>query len=378
MHKDATAIPYQIWLKSHQPFHWFAEFYEIIQNRGGFDVIIGNPPYVEYSEKKAEYKLKGFETEKCGNLYAFVIEKTYSILNKNGVMGMIIPISAFSNLSMEILQKFLKKLPLSYISHYHQRPASLFEGVLQRLSIFISYKENKKTEIFSTNVIRWNSNNRNFLFSNIKYIKSEHNKQNNSLKINTSIENEILNKYQTHKPISTLISKINIANNSVYYRTAGGGYWATILNTPFETDSLSNKKTSFQKEYNSKIISAILNSNLFWWYYTINFDQFNFKDYMIFGFCFNYTSDKILFEKLIKLSDQIEEELLKNATKYIIKSKTRGSNETITYNKYLSKNTMNEIDKVLAVHYGFTAEELDFIINYDIKYRMGKELDQEE
>lgn len=25
----------------------------------------------------------------------------------------------------------------------------------------------------------------------------------------------------------------------------------------------------------------------------------------------------------------------------------------------------------LAEHYGFTPEELDFIINYDIKYRMG-------
>jgi len=25
-------------------------------------------------------------------------------------------------------------------------------------------------------------------------------------------------------------------------------------------------------------------------------------------------------------------------------------------------------------HYGFTDEELDYIINYDIKYRMGKDL----
>ena len=34
-----------------------------------------------------------------------------------------------------------------------------------------------------------------------------------------------------------------------------------------------------------------------------------------------------------------------------------------------------KIDKVLAKHYGFTEEELDFIINYDIKYRMGTELE---
>ena len=39
---------------------------------------------------------------------------------------------------------------------------------------------------------------------------------------------------------------------------------------------------------------------------------------------------------------------------------------------------IDEVDKVLAQHYGFTDEELDFIINYDIKYRMGKELDTED
>ena len=33
---------------------------------------------------------------------------------------------------------------------------------------------------------------------------------------------------------------------------------------------------------------------------------------------------------------------------------------------------LDEIDTVLAKHYGFTSEELDFIPNYDIKYRLGR------
>jgi len=33
---------------------------------------------------------------------------------------------------------------------------------------------------------------------------------------------------------------------------------------------------------------------------------------------------------------------------------------------------LDEIDTVLAGHYGFTPEELDFILNYDIKYRLGR------
>lgn len=40
----------------------------------------------------------------------------------------------------------------------------------------------------------------------------------------------------------------------------------------------------------------------------------------------------------------------------------------------LSKFIIDEIDKSLAHENGFTDEELDFIINYDIKYRMGDEL----
>jgi hypothetical protein len=38
----------------------------------------------------------------------------------------------------------------------------------------------------------------------------------------------------------------------------------------------------------------------------------------------------------------------------------------------LSKPIIDQIDRVLAQHYGFTAEETDFLINYDIKYRMGR------
>ncbi len=46
------------------------------------------------------------------------------------------------------------------------------------------------------------------------------------------------------------------------------------------------------------------------------------------------------------------------------------------YPKY-SKPIIDEIDRVLAKHYGFTNEELDIIINYDIKYRMGRDVEEE-
>ena len=53
---------------------------------------------------------------------------------------------------------------------------------------------------------------------------------------------------------------------------------------------------------------------------------------------------------------------------------------TISYEKFrprLAKLVIDEIDTVLAGHYGFTAEELDFILNYDIKYRLGRSTENE-
>ena len=52
--------------------------------------------------------------------------------------------------------------------------------------------------------------------------------------------------------------------------------------------------------------------------------------------------------------------------------------DTIEYDEFsvgLSKPIIDAIDRVLARHYGFTEAELDFILHYDIKYRMGKDAD---
>ena len=77
-----NAAAYDEWRASHQPFHWFVEFYGIM-SKGGFDVVIGNPPYVEYNTVRKEYQLKGFSTTETSaaisDIYAnVVIEQSYS------------------------------------------------------------------------------------------------------------------------------------------------------------------------------------------------------------------------------------------------------------------------------------------------------------
>ena len=68
------------------------------------------------------------------------------------------------------------------------------------------------------------------------------------------------------------------------------------------------------------------------------------------------------------------EDLKRNSKQKHCRYKTTGQVEYDEYYPRYSKPIIDEIDKVLAEHYGFTEEELDFIINYDIKYRMGDAL----
>jgi len=104
-----TNISYDTWLLAHQPFHWLAEFYEIINEHGGFDVIIGNPPYVEYNKKikgvavSDVYNLVKYETLPCGNLYAYVLERSKTLLNQYGYISMIVPLSGHSTERMALL-----------------------------------------------------------------------------------------------------------------------------------------------------------------------------------------------------------------------------------------------------------------------------------
>ena len=72
-----------------------------------------------------------------------------------------------------------------------------------------------------------------------------------------------------------------------------------------------------------------------------------------------------------RLYTKLSENLEANATPKEIRTKQGHVIEYKEMKALLSKRYVDKIDRGLAKHYGFTDEELDFIINYDIKYRMG-------
>ena len=124
-------------------------------------------------------------------------------------------------------------------------------------------------------------------------------------------------------------------------------------------------------------IAAILNSTLFYWFWHAYSDGFHcgYRDVRAFVVGFLLESEEL--PKLQHLGQELMGELQNSTTTRIVYSKATGRIEYDEFNPRTCLSTIRKIDRVLAQHYGFTEVELDFIINYDIKYRMGRNSGEE-
>ena len=380
----APGMDYDKWKKSHQPFHWLAEFYDIIYGNGGFDVIIGNPPYVEYNKKVQGiavsdiYKLYGYQTIECGNLYAYVIERVSKIICSKGKTGMIIPHSSICTDRMLSLYDLFRDQK-GWFSTYDTRPSKLFDGVDQRILIYIL----GSSQAYTTRYYHWNTEYRPYLFQSIRYTSGYFIESYVSLsKISTDLEGSILSKILANSSMANMYFKSG--NNSIYYHGAPRYFTRATTFPPYfynekdgEKLSVSIRKVSFAEKELAEIASCIICSSLFYFWFVATSDCRHLNSREVDNYPYSVGDEKEN-KKMSILSNQLMRDFLKNKYRKSTYYKATGQ---VIYDEFypkFSKPIIDEIDKVLAKHYGFTEEELDFIINYDIKYRMGDELGSQE
>ena len=132
----------------------------------------------------------------------------------------------------------------------------------------------------------------------------------------------------------------------------------------------SYKRINVSKSY-KEIIFDILNSSLFFYFWIVTSDCYNLTHNYFAIFKIPEIENK---KELCVLAKRLNVDLMSKINIVEYTYKNRGKVRFAQFFPKKSKPIIDEIDKVLATHYGFTDEELDFIINYDIKYRMGDEL----
>ena len=370
------------WLTDTQPFHWYTEFYPIMAERGGFDVIIGNPPYLEFS-KVDKYTVNGYQSISCNNLYALVVERSKCLLNDMSRLGMIVPISISSAEAFLPLRKSLNtRFNRYWFAHYSNRPGQLFEGAQNRLTIFIADRANTGKKIFATKYHRWDAKNgeRQHLFSKLQYEECYDLSQKCVCKAGNAIAISVLSKLCDNTRLG--LQEAKIGRHEVFWVRVPG-YFCTFLSWHLKAISIAGGiekprgeilSIAFGSSNDADVALSVLNSNLFYLYFSAYTDtrHVNPSDVRCFPFSFQDVSP-LLSRGLVSFALKLKKDF-KKKMKYVIKSGLKI--ESVDAQK--SKSIIDEIDELLAKHYGFTEEELDFIINYDIKYRMGDELNAEE
>lgn len=365
------------WKKSHQPFHWYVEFYGIMSN-GGFDVITGNPPYVEYSKVRKSYFVREYTSNTCNNLYAYVLERSKVLQGLYGRVGMIIPISLLCTERMIPLQKLALLHGESWNSSYDMRPSQLFNGVSQRLSIYLYSSSNPPKTIHFGGYRRWHEEERSGLLSLTNYTSLY--QSNFELgycpKISESSETAILKKLDGQKIRDF---EVPIHEYPIYVHRIVRYFVKAIDFVPYFWNESDGQKRS--EDYKPIFLSpefiypiaALLNSSLFYWFWRTFSDGFHcgYRDIRNFGLGNFKESHEIL--ELERLGKILMQALQKSAIRKAVISKATGRVEYDELHPKACLNLIREIDRVLAKHYGFTDKELDFIINYDIKYRMGRD-----
>ena len=107
-------------------FDWHAEFSEIMK-AGGFDAVIGNPPYIriqtmkEWAPVEVEVYKQIYTAASAGNydIYVVFVEKGLSLLNKTGKLGFILPHKFFNAQYGEALRSLIAKgRHLKHVVHF--------------------------------------------------------------------------------------------------------------------------------------------------------------------------------------------------------------------------------------------------------------------
>ena len=269
---------YEKWRSSHQPFHWYVDFYPLMA-AGGFDAVVGNPPYVEYPKVRSTYQIQNYESLDTGNLYCYCIERLSVLCGSSGFSGLIVPIAIGSVGDTVKIRKICSaNYGKLWSSHYAIRPAKLFDGVEQRLSILIGQHGVVKGEWYTTKYNQWFADERKDLFSRLSLTRMPALQAEDSPwpKIGSIIESEILKKLDAFHKYPTQRLLTDSSEWKLYFHRTPG-YWIRMLDflpffeSPAGDRSVHHIRELFAKssEDRAEIASIGSSSLYFWWFFSI-------------------------------------------------------------------------------------------------------------
>lgn len=331
-----------------------------VQSKIKHHIIVGNPPYVE--DSKSGLSL----SKKYGNIYANVLINAAEMIEKNGTMGFIIPLSYVSTPRMKQLREELETLvPEQYILSFADRPDCLFDSVHQKLCILIGKDKRVPVTLYTGNYQYWYKDERESLFRNLRVIKNHHQCADFIPKLGTQIDVDIYEKVSD--PITTTsIYEVSRHGCESVYLNRREAFWMKAYRT--KIDDPEYKVFSFATAQEADFCYCIINSSLFWWYWICVSDCWHVSKALN-----NFRMPAMPnIEGATNLASLLIDKL--EATKVYVGTKQ-------TQYEYKHRECLEEIhaiDDFINAAYGLTKSESEYIKSFAIRYRTSGGIDADE
>lgn len=357
-------------------FLWHTWFNDVFQ-QGGFDILLGNPPYgAKLSDSEKRIYKQNYITAKTirgiqkGSLdsYTLFIELVYSLLSMGGCMAMIVPISITSSDALSGVHRLLfSNCDNIHISSYAVRPEPVFKNAVVNTSILTLSKTGKPCEhVYATKMYRKGHNfNLQYLVDHLKFVDVKRLLLFGRIpKISEPTELRILYKLSSCHRLGEYLQS---SGSPIVYRFAGGRYFKVVTNY---SNGSSAERTIYFDPRIANSIGCILSSNLSFWFYQIYSDNLNWKNYEI----SQVPIPELTSETISKLEKLYKDYLIDIEKKANIRQSSGNSSYKVnSFKEYKigrSKAIVDKIDDLICPLYGLTKEETEFIKNYEIEFRL--------
>lgn len=346
----------------------------------GFKGVIGNPPYSVFAE--SDY-FKALPAGSTGNLFGHFIAKGVELNAREGAFSFIVPLSFASGSDFENVRcQIYRNYGNLRSSHYSIRPARLFDGVDQRMTIFLARNKGEPPCVVeSSRLYRYSKEEREELVRHPIMGKAGTIKEGFIPRVADDIGASIYKKFLSiGTKIADCCRKTDTDGEDLsapWWYHSVGRYWLKAYDfTPhFTRDGVGGISANIKSIIPismeaAKACIAVVNSNLFYFWWIMQSDEFHLLSSEIFSMAI---PDSLITDvKVHAATDKLMRDYQTQAERKCLN--LRGvAIEMDEIHARKSRTIILEIDELLAPHYDLTGEELKFLQEYDVKFRCGEE-----
>lgn len=361
-------------------FHWELEFPEIFfeangtrKSNPGFDAVVGNPPYDVFEESLFD---RLSVAAGCRNLAGHFVVRGTDLVKNQGIFGMVLPLSVSCGSDFEHVRKHVYELFGRLLAtHYSIRPARLFPDVDQRITIMIALDKGKHPcNVESSRLYRFNEGQQSDVVLKSSVGNGGVLAKGYIPRVGDEIGSSIYKKlsHVSDKIENYLAEPYPAKNNFLYYHSVGRYWLKAYSSIPyFSRDKkvgTSSDITLLDMKSQEAAISVIglINSSLFYYWWMLQCDEFHLLKTQILTFPFKQS---LLADKNIQTAVN---NLMQSYQDRAIRKTIHAGGNTIEMDEIharLSRDFIRAIDKIIAVHYQLTEEEISYLDTYDEKFR---------